>query len=184
MASQPAAADIAQLVAEHHQAVYGYAYRLPGSVADAEDHTQQVFLAAQQKLSQLRSVESARGWLFAILRNGFLKACQKRRSGPDRDPDVSLENIPAEIPGDEAIDREQLQKAMDALPPAYRLVLVMFYFEDCSYRQIAEQLDLPMGTVMSRLARAKAYLRSRLFEPASVDRSRPKVRARPVAPQL
>ena len=62
--------NVAQLVQEYHGGVYRYAYRLTGSVADAEDLTQQVFLIAQQKLGQLRSPESARSWLFAILAGG------------------------------------------------------------------------------------------------------------------
>ena len=72
MADDRTSMDIAQLVAEHHQAVYAYAFRLSGSVPDAEDLTQQVFLAAQRKLGQLRNLESVRSWLFAILRNCFL----------------------------------------------------------------------------------------------------------------
>ena len=56
----------------------------------------------------------------------------------------------------------RLQAAIDDLPPRYRVVLAMFYFENASYREIAEQLGLPMGTVMSRLARAKGYLRNEL----------------------
>ncbi|NUQ62650.1 MAG: sigma-70 family RNA polymerase sigma factor [Pirellulales bacterium] len=157
--------DVAQLVQEHHGGVYRYAYRLTGSVADAEDLTQQVFLTAQQKLVQLRKAESAQSWLFAILRNCFLKGRQKRRPVPAGDLNFDVERIPAEISEDEEIDPEQLQEAIRDLPEAYRLVLVMFYYEDRSYREIAEQLDLPIGTVMSRLARAKAHLRSRLFEP-------------------
>ncbi len=156
--------DIAQLVSEHHQAVYRYAYRLTGSVADAEDLSQQVFLAAQQKLAQLRQVESAGSWLLAMLRNAFLKSRHKRRPTLAANLELNLDNIPAEIPGDEAIDRQQLQAAIDALPAGYRVVLLMFYFEDRSYREIAAALDLPIGTVMSRLARAKSHLRSRLFQ--------------------
>ncbi len=75
-----------------------------------------------------------------------------------------METIPAEPPNGEAIDQERLQRALDQLPTPYRVVLVMFYFEDCSYRQIAERLDLPIGTVMSRLARAKGHLRAYLFD--------------------
>jgi RNA polymerase sigma-70 factor (ECF subfamily) len=164
MASERGATKIAQLVAEHHQAIYRYAYRLSGCAADAEDLTQQVFLSAQQNLGQLRAVDHPRNWLYAILRNDFLKACRKRRPVPFGDLPLGLENIPAEIPDDDAIDRERLQQALDELPPDFRLVVMMFYFEDCSYRQIAESLKLPMGTVMSRLARAKAHLRAKLFE--------------------
>jgi RNA polymerase sigma-70 factor (ECF subfamily) len=165
MADEAPRMDVAQLVAEYHQAVYRYAYRLSGSVPDAEDLTQQVFLIVQQKMGQLRRAESAQGWLFAILRNCFLKGCEQRRPIPATNLQLDVEMLPAEIPREREIDRDRLQEAIDQLPAAFRVVLVMFYFEECSYRQIAEQLDLPMGTVMSRLARAKRHLRSRLFAP-------------------
>ena len=61
------------------------------------------------------------------------------------------------------IDREQLQAAINELPDEFKLVLLSFYFEDCSYREIAARFDLPAGTVMSRLSRAKNHLRARLF---------------------
>ena len=173
MAGVPARMDIAQLVAEQHRAVYAYAYRLSGSVADAEDLTQQAFLVAQQKLGQLRKVESARSWLFTILRNSYLKDRQRPRPVPAASLRMNVNTIPARIPSDEDIDREQLQKALSQLPDEFRMVLVMFYFEDCSYREIAERLDLPIGTVMSRLARAKGHLRSMLFEPEHPEPQRP-----------
>ncbi len=157
--------DMAQLVQEHHGGVYRYAYRLTGSVPDAEDLTQQVFLTAQQKLNQLRNVESARSWLFAILRNCFLKSRQKRRPLPVGDLNYEVEWIPAETSEENEIDPARLQEAIGELPEVFRVVLVMFYYEGCSYREIAEKLDMPIGTVMSRLARAKSHLRSRLFDP-------------------
>ncbi len=157
--------DVTRLVAEHHQAIYRYAYRLTGSVPDAEDLTQQVFLKAQQGLAQVRSVESIRSWLYAILRNSFLKDCQKRRPVPAGDLSLNVALIPDRTPDPWAFDQERLQAAIEELPPVYRVVLTMFYFEDCSYREIAERLEVPIGTVMSRLARAKAHLRCRLFEP-------------------
>jgi RNA polymerase sigma-70 factor (ECF subfamily) len=156
--------DPAQLVADHLEAVYRYAYRLCGSAADAEDLTQQVFLAAHQKHGQVRDAQNARGWLFTILRHCFSKSCQKRRPTPAANIELNVETIPAEPPSGEAIDQERLQQALDRLPGPYRVVLVMFYFEDCSYRQIAERLDVPIGTVMSRLARAKGQLRAYLFD--------------------
>ena len=165
MVPQRAGMDVEQLISEHHQAVYRYAYRLTGSVPDAEDLTQQVFLIAQQKLGQLRETGSARGWLFTILRNSFLKSRARQRPVTEATLQLDISRVPAKAPRDEDIDREQLQCAIDQLPDHFRLVLLMFYFEECSYREIAERLDLPMGTVMSRLARAKAHLRSRLFEP-------------------
>jgi RNA polymerase sigma-70 factor, ECF subfamily len=156
--------SIQRLVDEHLQAVYRYAYRLTGSVPDAEDLTQQVFLLAQQRLEQLREVGRARGWLFAILRNSFLKMAQ--RSGPLLATNVGLHLETVCLASEEraGVDSQALQAAIDELPPEFRVVVVMFYFEDCSYRDIAEKLELPMGTVMSRLARAKRHLRSKLWE--------------------
>jgi RNA polymerase sigma-70 factor (ECF subfamily) len=155
---------IAALVAEHYSAVYRYAYRLCGGTAEAEDLTQQVFLNAQRKLDQLRGAEAARAWLFAILRNCFLAA--RRQSGQET-PGTELcwDELPENAPVPSAIDSELLQQALDALPADYRLILLMFYFEDYSYREIAERLELPIGTVMSRLSRAKGALRSGLWGP-------------------
>ena len=74
----------------------------------------------------------------------------------------------AEPPADPLpdIDPERLQQALNDLPEVFRTPLILFYFEEFSYRDIAEQMDLPLGTVMSRLARAKAYLRGRLLPAA------------------
>ena len=165
MADDRARMDIDRLVAEHHQAVYRYAYRLVGSTADAEDLTQQVFLIAQQKLHQLRQPENARGWLFAILRNSVLRGRQRSTPVSTATLEFDIDSIPAEIPNEDDIDRERLQAAINELPDEFRVVLVMFYFEECSYREIAQSLAVPMGTVMSRLSRAKGHLRARLFEP-------------------
>jgi RNA polymerase sigma-70 factor, ECF subfamily len=61
------------------------------------------------------------------------------------------------------VDNEKLQQVLGELPEAFRTPIILYYFEDFSYRDIAEQMDLPIGTVMSRLARAKCHLRCRLF---------------------
>jgi RNA polymerase sigma-70 factor, ECF subfamily len=165
MVDDRAPIDIAQVVAEHHEAVYRYAYRLTGLAADAEDLTQQVFLTIHEKLGQLRRVECTRSWLFAILRNRFFKTRRKRSPTPMGSIAFDVASIPAEPPPAEEIDREAIQQALDRLPPPHRVVLAMFYYEQCSYREIAEKLELPIGTVMSRLARAKACLRSALLGP-------------------
>jgi RNA polymerase sigma-70 factor (ECF subfamily) len=166
--------QMAQLVAEHHQPVYRYAYRLTGAVQDAEDITQNVFLTAQQKIGQLRKMDSARNWLFAILRNGFLKDRQRRRPSLAGDLSLNMDLVPAATGNDEA-DHDQLQNVLNQLTDASRLVVVMFYFEGCSYREIAHRLETPIGTVMSRLARARDHLRSLLLEPGqeNVRKRRP-----------
>jgi RNA polymerase sigma-70 factor (ECF subfamily) len=162
--------DCAQLVADHHEVLYRYAYRLTGSVPDAEDLTQQTFLVAQARLDQLRNTRSARGWLFAILRNAWIKDHRKRQPVLAASLELNMDNIPEEITPD-LIDRERLQNALDELPDEFKAVVLLFYFEGCSYREIAEKLDLPAGTVMSRLSRAKSHLRVKLFEPAPLGRT-------------
>jgi RNA polymerase sigma-70 factor (ECF subfamily) len=159
--------DIAQLVADYHQAVYRYAYRLTGTVADAEDLTQQAFLVAHDKLGQLREDGKARSWLFAILRNHFLKQCRKELPTVAADLQLNIDNIP-DAGYKSEIDQERLQQVLDELPEKYRTVLVMFYFEDVGYREMAEALGVPIGTIMSRLARAKGVLRSRLLDAEKV----------------
>jgi RNA polymerase sigma-70 factor, ECF subfamily len=163
MADAPLGVDVAQLVAEHHQAVYRYAYRLTGSVQDAEDLTQEVFLVAQQKIGQLRNIDMAKSWLFAVLRNSFLKGRQRKRPATAADVGLDVDSVSDTPPPDET-DHDGLQAALKGLPEAFRLAVVMFYFEERSYKEIAEALDVPIGTVMSRLARAKAHLRSMLLE--------------------
>jgi RNA polymerase sigma-70 factor (ECF subfamily) len=164
MADNPGGLEIARLVVDHHADVYRYAYRLAGSSADAEDLAQQTFLAAHTKLDQLRTADNARAWLFAILRNCYLKSRRKRAPLAAASVELDVDEIPADDAADTHIDRDRLQAALDAIADDYKLVLVMFYFEECSYREIAARLGVPLGTVMSRLSRAKAQLRGRLIE--------------------
>jgi RNA polymerase sigma-70 factor (ECF subfamily) len=175
MAEDMPLVDLTQLVADHHAALYRYAFRLTGSAADAEDLTQQTFLIAHRRLEQLRSADSARSWLFTVLRNAFLKSCQKNAPLPAAEIDLSLESIPDETSDAPLVDSDELQAAIDALPAEFKIVVLMFYFEHRSYREIAEQLALPPGTVMSRLSRAKSHLRQRLVSTVPAAESPPRM---------
>lgn len=151
------------LVERHYQLLYRYAFRLTGSAEDAEDLTQQTFLTAQRKLDQLREPQHAKSWLFTIVRNTYLKSIRSGNGAAT----VSLEKVaePADdLPADAPLDEEELQHVLDELPEEYRTPLILFYFREFTYRDVAQQLEIPLGTVMSRLARAKAYLRRRLSE--------------------
>lgn len=154
------ARKLAELVEQHYALLYRYAYRLTGSEADAEDLTQQAFLTAQRKWDQLRDETRARSWLFTILRNAYLKELR----APVCLSSCSLDELEASPDSADSmeIDTEQLQNVLNDLPEEYRSPIVLFYFEEFSYKEIAEQMQVPLGTVMSRLARAKAYLRQRL----------------------
>ena len=153
--------NLSALVEEHYALLYRYAYRLTGSAADAEDLTQQAFLTAQTKLHQLREQEHAKSWLCTIVRNTHLKNI--RDNG--RASVLALEHVtePAEdSPIETTFDSELIQSVLDDMPEEFRSPLILFYFEEFSYKEIAEQMEVPIGTVMSRLARGKAYLRRRL----------------------
>jgi len=160
------AVTLPQLVADHADALYRYAFRLTGAAADAEDLVQQTFLIAHRKIDQLREERSARVWLMTVMRRTFCRMYNRLRTEREKTVPLDVDTLPAEEDSDRwEIDRELLQAAIDELPQDYKLVLLSFYFENLSYREMAEQFDLPIGTVMSRLSRAKAHLRRRLFEP-------------------
>jgi RNA polymerase sigma-70 factor, ECF subfamily len=156
-----------RLVDEHYMALYRYAFRLSCTAADAEDLTQEAFCKAQTNLGQLRDYERVKPWLFSILRNAYLHRVRAERQEKCVSFD-SLGDLPERLPDAlPDIDPERLQLALNELPEVFRTPIVLYYFEDFTYRDIAQQMDLPLGTVMSRLARAKMYLRSRLGEAAT-----------------
>ncbi|MEX0724677.1 MAG: sigma-70 family RNA polymerase sigma factor [Planctomycetaceae bacterium] len=150
--------NLVELVEQYSALLYRYAYRLTGSTAEAEDLTQQTFLSAHAKFSQLRNPEHAKSWLCTILRNAYLKSRRSASGRPfllgDQHRELAAETIP-----EGPFDSEEVQQALDELPDDFKIPLVMFYFQDMSYREIAEELEIPVGTVMSRLARAKSSVR-------------------------
>ena len=155
----------AELVRDHSAALYRYAYRLTGSAADAEDLTQQTFMIAHRKLAQLREPDGARQWLTTIMRRAYLRTVQSRDFQARRlAAPLEVDHLPTAAAEEWEFDAAELQTAIDALPDDYKLVLLAFYFEDRSYREIAAEFGLPIGTVMSRLSRAKAHLRRGLFD--------------------
>ena len=107
--------------------------------------------------------------MFTVLRNAYLK--NRRRLVPlaagnlALDLDTVLDKNTTAQADERPIDSDELQRALGELADEFKLVLLLFYFEERSYREIAEILQVPPGTVMSRLSRAKAHLRSKLFPP-------------------
>ena len=169
MSTEPAAGaesigiSVQELVASHYEDVYRFAYRMSGNQGDAEDLTQQTFLTACRKLSQLRDLSKGRSWLFTIVRNVFLKSLKHN--------DVELSTFEESIVAvDEPhhlnldFDEEALEIALRNLPETYRTPILLYYFEEIGYKEIAEMLEVPIGTVMSRLSRGKKSLRSQLSQ--------------------
>jgi RNA polymerase sigma-70 factor (ECF subfamily) len=159
--------QIIELVEQFSGLLYRYAYRLTGNSVDAEDLTQQTFLAAQQKLHQLRETAAARHWLLSIMRNSFLTS--RRHIGKMQSLDsIDEPHCPNDL-SETRIDPQELQRALLELTEDFRSPVILFYFEDFTYQQISEHMKLPIGTVMSRLSRAKSFLRRRLCADAGID---------------
>jgi len=169
MNGAPNPPTIEELVRRHSDRLFRIAYRLTGRSEVAEDLVQEAFLDAYRSLRQLRSSDSAFAWLVSILRRRRVKWLK----GQARTPTVSLPTVDlaADIPeAPSSIDQEDLARALNRLPDEFREPLILFYFEDLKYREIAEALEAPIGTVMSRLARAKAMLRTALGESSAERR--------------
>lgn len=161
MSHGPPPSAVTELVQQHYEFLYRFAYRLCGSSHDAEDLTQQAFLAAQRHHDQLRDAGKVRAWLVAILRNAYRRTFRGQAAGRP----LPLDDIPEpalDTPDDPPLEEAQLQAALEELPEEFRSVIVLYYLEQLSYREIAELLEIPIGTVMSRLSRGKAALRRKL----------------------
>jgi RNA polymerase sigma-70 factor (ECF subfamily) len=153
----------AQIVARHAPAVYRTAHRLLRDAHDAHDATQDTFAKAFAKLHTFDPTRSLRAWLLGIARNTAIDEHRRRR----RLSGAPVPDLPSEAPGPSAeTSRRQraaaVHAALDDLPPMYREILVLYHFEHLKYVEISEALELPLGTVMNRIFRARAKLRDAL----------------------
>ncbi len=153
-----------ELVNTHYTGLYRFALSLARNQADACDLTQQTFYVWATKGHMLRDVSKAKTWLFTTLYREFLRG--RRRSTKVG----SIEDLPpgeADV-ADNDIDRVRkmdgmaVVEALEQIDEVFRAPLTLFYLEELSYVEIAEALDVPPGTVMSRLSRGKAQLRAAL----------------------
>lgn len=153
--------ELQSIVVQFYEDVFRYAYRLSGNGDDAADLTQQTYLLAGRRLHQLREIARCKSWLLAIVRTCFLKSIQRRRPTLATDVELQVGQV-AGVVNEEEVDREAIGIALNSLPETDRLILMMYYFEELAYKDIARQLDIPIGTVMSRLSRAKQRMRQQL----------------------
>jgi RNA polymerase sigma-70 factor (ECF subfamily) len=146
--------------------LYNFARWLVRNPSDAEDLVQETYRKALHSFALFKPATNFRGWIFRILKNSFLSS----RSGLERKMTVAMESeqdgseLAAERVTPEAIliersNRQLVQRAIDELPVHYREVLILCEVEEMSYQQMAETLLIPIGTVMSRLARARRAIR-------------------------
>ena len=143
------------LVERHRHMVYGVCYRMTANRADAEDLAHDAFVEAFLKLAQLKSPECFGGWLRTL----SLNLCRMWYRRRQVETEVLEEDVVVVENGDGQMDHPRLVHGLSLLAPARRMVLVLHYWEGWSYGEIARFLEVPLGTVMSRLHRARQALR-------------------------
>jgi len=158
-------ADFIQLVDRFYPSLYRFALSLARSEADACDLTQQTFYIWATKGHALREAEKAKSWLFTTLYREFLRG---RRRGERmlaldtvEEPEVEQSSLAPETVA--SMDADVVLAALQDVDEAFRAPLTLFYIEELSYQEIADVLEIPIGTVMSRLSRGKTQLRARLM---------------------
>ena len=170
-AHDPTAGQFEQLAMPLFDALYNFAHWLTQNREEAEDLVQETYVKALKGFASFQLGTNFRAWIYRILRNTFLTS----RTGLAAARTVALESedegqvvamsreTPESILLDHA-DQQQVRAALDQLPVMFREVLLLCDVEDMSYREIADTLSIPIGTVMSRLYRARKALRAALEE--------------------
>jgi len=156
-------ADYELAVATYYETLYAFGYSLAGNADDAGELTQETYCRLLTKGGQLRDPSKVKSWLFTTLFRVFL-AWKDRRA---RLPHFEISSVEAELPvitpaHVDVLENNAIRDALLELEEHYRLPLMLFYLNGHSYDEIAEILDVPIGTVTSRLSRAKGLLRDRL----------------------
>ena len=155
--------DYEQAVTSYYEGLYRFGYSLAGNRDDACELTQETFARLLANSGQVRDRSKIKSWLFTTLYRIFLG--WKRRES--RLPHFALESVENELPSVtpefvDGLEGKAVLQSLLELEEHHRLPLTLFYVENQSYREIAALLDISIGTVMSRLSRAKAALRARL----------------------
>jgi RNA polymerase sigma factor (sigma-70 family) len=160
-------------------ALYNFACWLVHDSSDAEDLVQETYLKALRSFASFQSGTNFRAWIFRILRNNFLSSCSKleRRMTVAMDseedgPDLAVDTETPETILMNRFNSQLVQRAIDDLPVHYREALLLCEVEEMSYQEIAEILSVPMGTVMSRVSRARKSVRGSLLSDPGGPRSR------------
>jgi RNA polymerase sigma factor (sigma-70 family) len=160
--------DFEKLVEDFYTPLYRFALALSRSETEAEDLTQQTFYIWASKGHQLRDGAKVKTWLFTTLYREFL--ARQRQQERFVEVNDSHQSTAAEVELSNSVvnqlDGALALKALLALPEYYRAPLILFYLKELCYREIAEILDIPIGTVMSRISRGKILLRKILAEGA------------------
>ncbi len=160
----------------HMQALYNFALRLCRDSEDAADLVQETFLKAFRFFDKFERGTNCKAWLFRILKNSYINRYRKTSKEPDvvgydvvedfyetiRDPNIAA-SAPEEEVFSNAMD-DVVARAIEELPEEFRTVVILCDIEEFTYEEIADFVDCPIGTVRSRLHRARKMLASRLYD--------------------
>jgi RNA polymerase sigma-70 factor (ECF subfamily) len=158
--------------------LYNTAYRMAGNAQDAEDLVQETFYKAYKYYDKFEEGTNLKAWLFKILKNTFINNYRKRKLEPRSVEFGEIEDTFERVRLQDSAERhsnpeeqyfsglmdEGVKKALDALPHDYKMVVILADLEDFSYKEIAEILECPVGTVMSRLYRGRKLLERALLK--------------------
>ncbi|MBL0715066.1 MAG: sigma-70 family RNA polymerase sigma factor [Desulfosarcina sp.] len=166
--------DFWQFAERYERLLYKAAFQYTGNRFDAEDLVQETFLAAHRNIHQLKDRRKIKPWLFVILRNNYLKGLRRGRSGPEQEYDDridyidALQVLAAREDALHTLERkataENVHQWLSKLPETYQSVLILYYLKEFSYQEIADILEIPPGTVMSRLSRGKQRLKTAIMK--------------------
>ncbi len=149
------------VVARFYEPLYQFAFSLTRVEADACDLTQQTFYVWATKGHQLRDVTKVKTWLFTTLHRAFLESRRRQVRFPHYELEEVALDLPVLSPATvNQLDSAEVLNALGQVDQIYQSPVALFYLEDCSYKEIAEILEIPIGTVKSRMARGIAQLQT------------------------
>ena len=168
-----------QLARNHVSYLYNVAMRYAGNQYDAEDLVQETYFIAFKKFDQLRDTKKIKSWLFKILRNTYLKDqqhhAQRKVTVYDDTFDYmnalenAVEHVDVASAYERKIEADKIQNLLSELPEKYQSPILLYYISEMTYQEISETLDLPIGTVMSRLSRGKQMLKKKILQRYMLD---------------
>lgn len=160
----------AQLVQQHQRRVFNLAFRMLQQYEEANEVTQETFLAAWQGLPSFRGDARFSTWLYRIAYNCALKQLEQRKRDKALQVVIQAEQITATIGQEQRVDaaletharQAMVQEQLSQLPAKYRIVLILRHLQEMTYEEIAEILTMPIGTIKTHLFRARNLLKERL----------------------
>jgi RNA polymerase sigma factor (sigma-70 family) len=156
------------LVREHYEPLFRFAMSLTRTEADALDLTQHTFQVWAAKGHQLRDITKVKAWLYTTLHRAFLQTRRRQNRFPQQDLEEVIDQLPdvSTVPSD-SVESLPVLPALAKVDETYQAAVTLYYLEDYAYKDIARILEVPVGTVKSRIARGIAQLREILLSDSS-----------------